>query len=892
MATQEELLQALREADKAGNTEDAQRIAGLIQKQLAAPKEAETQEGAQDGGVMGFINRGIATGLGAPVDITSSLLRAIPGMEELIPEDSFGGSKSIQGGMGLIGTETPEREPVGFVEQMAQGTGEALGFAPSISLATKALSAGKGVTGRIAQNLNREVVERPVRAAIAETAAGAGMGAGREVAEQKDLGPGATMMAEMMGGIAPGMALYTPTSLAARTLTRGTKKIGEKAFFPFTKAGGEARAARRVQELATDPDEAAKAVAAYREDPISAAASTEQQGLLELEDAVLRGDPARRQRMSERTSESVQRLRESIEGEANISNTKKFIENRKNRALAALDARVQSASDDAARALDELGDVSAEDASNLVAERLRAALDDARVEESRLWERIPQDAKVPTRLVSSKYKEWNKKLSQAQRDEMPSVAKRVIGREGATEEAGVVLFDASDRPIEIPKQIDKTTTIREMDGLYKALGEEATAARANKQFTKAKIAEELREQIIEDIGNAQGGAPIQEVIGTARAFSRELNQKFRSGPVGKILGFGREGGPQIDPSLSLEKTIGMGGQTGELGRRAIARAVQDDPTALEGVQNYIKSRFIKDAVVDGRVDPNRARSFMRKNAEMVNAFPGLKAQLTAARSSEDVTRRVTKRADFFRKALDKPAVSTTARILNGPVDEEVSRIFKSDSPQKTMRSIVQSVKKDQTGEAMKGLKSGLGQHLIREIEMPMSTDELGRSFLNGRKLKKMLNDPEVVGAIRQVYSDAEFARLKHMSDILAKFQRQRMNNREKIKVVQDAPAWLLDKVAGVAGAMFGRKIGQVAGSSTIQTPGIVSGAAKDMLRRLTSDKAEQILADAIEDKDLFEALLRYKAPKGRRDNKYDRTLRAWMAGPGARLFQEDEEGAE
>lgn len=609
-------------------SKEQQRAIARARARARAAQDRQPKPRDPGDNLMARFNLGIATTLGAPVDITADVLRAIPGMKNLVPEDSFGGTKSIRRGMKMVGAPTPDTPPSGFLEQMAQGSGEAAGFLLPASFAAKSLSKGKGVVGGVAGAMNREIVERPVKAIAYEAAAGAGVGAGREVAEQQDLGPTGRALAEITGGLSPG------ASVAA--LRRAPlMKLGGKAFIPFTETGAKARAARRIQELSPDPKEASRAIRAYREDPISPAASTEQQGLLELEDAVLRGDPARRQRMSERTSEEVQRLRKSIEGESNIGAPKRFIENRKQRALAALDARVESATDEAAIALYDLGDVSAEDASNLVRDRLKAALDDARIEESRLWGRIPQNAKAPITRTKSTYKELKGKLSKAERDDMPRSAKIVLGGEGPSAETVSAIVDVYGQPIAMPSAIKgRKTTINELDGLYKKLGEEATQARANKEFNKARIAEAIREAILEDIASAEGGNAIQETIATARAFSKELNEKFRRGPTGKILGFGREGGPQLDPSLALEKTIGMGGQTAELGRRAISRAVQDDPTALEGMQYYLKDRFLRQVVDDGRVNPTKARTFIRNNAQLLDAFPGLRYSLKLQRAQK------------------------------------------------------------------------------------------------------------------------------------------------------------------------------------------------------------------------------------------------------------------
>lgn len=875
MATQKDLMNALRAADKAGNEEDARKIAAIIQRQSSvAEQPANTEEADSDGGsgIMAEVNRGLSS-LGGAVDITASLLRKIPGADRIVPEDSFGGTESIKRGMRMIGAPVAEGPAEGFGAQMARGTGEALGFAAPASGLAKAYQGSKGVVGMLARPFNETMVKAPVATGAIEAASGAGMGAGREVARVNEFGPGGTMTAEMIGGMSPvGLSMGT-TGL----ILKGGKKaagLGKEGLVPFTQKGAEPRAARRLQEVATDVDDAIRSVDIYEGAPLSPSTKTGQQGILELEDAVLRGDPSRRQQMSQKTSDSIQELRQAIEGESNLAPVKKVIEQRKKRALASLEARTEQASDDAAIAISELGDVSAEDATLLVRDRLTRALDEARTEEARLWERIPKKARAPVSNTIKTYKQLRSKLAKAQSGDMPASAQSVIGPRAKRQQGGARI---------------KRTTINELDGLYKKLGEEATQARAAKEFNKARIAEDLREAILDDISNADGGPAIQESIQTARAFSRELNEKFRKGPTGKILGYGREGGPAIDPSLGLEKTIGVAGQTGELGRRAISRATQDDPLALEGMQNYIKSRFLKKTMKDGEIGSTEARNFIRDNRELLDAFPGLRSQLEAARKTADVSRRVTKREDFFRKALDKPAVSATAKILNAPVDTEIAKIFSPTSDtDELIGAVMRSVRKDKSGEALEGMKSGVGQFLIKSAEMPSMADESGRAFLNGIKLQRLIKTNE--SALKKVYSGPEVARLKYMAELLEKFQKQRMTNREKIPVIMDAPGWMLDKVAGVAGAMLGRRIGSAAGSSTIQTPGIVSNAMKQLLNKVTQDKAQQMLSDAITDEKLFKQLLEFKpAAKGPKAVKQDKQLRAWMAGPGARLFQDDED---
>jgi len=872
----ERIITALKAADAAGDTEGAKKLASALQS-MDFPEKTEDSPSRryEEADKMGFVNKGIASTLGAPVDITNAVLSVV-GLGSEVP---FGGSQSIRRGMEKIGAPTPDRPPQTFAESVAMGTGEAAGAVLPVGVAAKRFKDAKGIGGALAGGINQETVKAPVRAMAAELTAGAGAGAGRSIAEQNDFGPTAQFAAEMVGGLTPSAALTTTAILPSRIAVKATKKLGGKAFVPFTTDGAMARAARRVQELSPDVPAAINRVDNLSNSGLSPAGRTGQEGLQDLEDAVLRNDPARAQRMSQRTEESLNKLEQSILGEDTGARNapRKIIESRQKRAVAALDSRVERAADEAAMRLEELGDISPEDATIAVRERLESALADAKVEENRLWSRIPEKAKAPVRNTISKYQDELRKLSSAQRDDMPASARSVIGPRAKRKSGGATV---------------KKTTIKELDGLYKKLGEEATQARAAKEFNKARIAENLRESILDDIANAEGGDAIQETIQTARAFSRDLNEKFRSGPVGKIMGYGREGGPKIDPSLAMETTIGASGQRGEIARRAVARATQDDPTALEGMQNYVKGRFMRNVVNNGRVDSSKAQTFIRNNTELLDAFPGLRKQLTVAKTAEDVRRRVTKRGDFFRTAIQQPAQGTAARVLNTSVGDEMSRIFTSnDNPIATVRAVKRTLAKDKSGEAMKGFKQGASAWLFN------NTRSQATNRMNGTKLINILEDEVKGKALREIYSPQEFNRMVRVAKVIELFQKQQASGRKPVSIIEDRPAWLLEKLASFGGAVVGGKVTRGSGYGSIQIPGLFSATSRQMLRKLTADKAEQILSDSIEDEKLFKALLEYRPQSKNKqiidaNKRYEKTLKAWMAGPGSRLFDEEEEQEE
>jgi len=887
----ERLILALRAADAAGNTKDATVLANALKSMdfpKGKPKRSPsgrliTDQPSEE--KMGFLNKSLAEVLGAPVDITNALLSTI-GLDS---ERPFGGSESIRAGMKKIGAPTPDREPETLGEKVFSGMGEAAGFMLPVAAVARRYQAAKGIGGQLASGFNREMVEKPIRTAALELTSGAGVGVGREFAEQKDLGPSGRALAELAGGMSPSALALSPTLSLARAGKKAVQGIGAKAFIPFTTAGAEARAARRLQGL-VDEGLAAQQIDEFPE--LSPAAATGQEGALDLEDAVLRGDPARSRRISQRSAEEIDRLQASIlsEGESLKGAPKKLMDLRKTRAKAALEARVERAADEAAEALNQLGSVSPEDASVIVRERLQSALNDAKIEEARLWNRVPRDAKAPVSETRKTFFTERKSLSKAQSDDMPVVARRVLGgEEGETKKEFLLVLDARGNQIPVAQKVDNNTTIKELDGLYKKLGEEATQARANKEFNKARIAENLREAILRDIDNAQGSPEVLETIQTARAYSNTLNDKFRSGPVGKILGYGREGGMQIDPSLSMEKTIGVSGQTGELARRAVAKATMDDPTALEGMQNYIKGRFLRNVVEDGRVDSSRAKTFIRNNKELLDAFPELKRQLTAAKTTEDVLRRVTKQGDGFRRAIDKPEVGSASKILNSTVGDEMDRVFSRTNvdPVASIKAVKRTLAKDKTGDAAKGFKAGASEWLFQQAK---GQGEVA----NGAKLLSLLKSESKSKVFREIYTPDEYNRLVRIAELMRRFQVQQTGRRAPIAVLQDKPAWLLDVMSGVLGAKVGSRIARFGGSGNIQTPGIFSRTFRNMTKKLTADKAAQMLSDAIEDPKLFKALLEYRPlQKGRgaiqRNKRYEKTFDAWMAGPGARLFEDDEE---
>jgi hypothetical protein len=211
--TNEQLAEALRRADALAQQGDEQARLDAIalsqeyQKRVSQPTEVTTEEPLlEDGpsGFMPFLNKSIATAFGAPVDITNAALNLVG----LGTDRPIGGSKSIRQAMGVAGIETPERAAETFAERAGQVGGELASFMIPGAAATKALSqipvtAGSRLqtVGRLATQMQKEMIERPGRALTAETLAVPGIAAARTVAEEKEFTPTQQMLAEIAGGV-------------------------------------------------------------------------------------------------------------------------------------------------------------------------------------------------------------------------------------------------------------------------------------------------------------------------------------------------------------------------------------------------------------------------------------------------------------------------------------------------------------------------------------------------------------------------------------------------------------------------------------------------------------------------------------------------------------------
>lgn len=831
------------------------------QQQAIAAARARLRLQEQDNGIGGFLpfaNQRLAGVIGAPVDITNSLLKAV-GMP--VSDTPFGGSKSIQSGMNKIGIPTPNRDPRTVRENIGAAAGEAAGSLIPLAAFARKANAGKGVVGNMARAFNREMVNAPVRSAGIEAAAAAGVGTARHAAEQGNMSPGGQMLAETAGGVL-GAATGTGAMALARNspslvTLRGIKRM----VFPFTEAGGFERASTRIQELIQDPNRAIASIEDLKGTNLRPSAASGEPGLMALEQAVLRDRPELADDFSAQTSEAVKGLVDSIKKSGSTKTTQQFIRAKRDRLFSALDARIDKASQEAVQAAGRArADVPPEQFSILVRERIESALADAKAQEAMLWQAVPQDAIIPVKNLKSKYLQLLETLPQAQKSDMPSDAVAIEG-------------------------MGNSNVLMELDGLYKRLGEVGRAARSADQFNKARITDELRDAILEDMANAPDSS-IKESIETARRFSRQVADRFRKGPVGKILGYDIKGGASVADELTLPKTAGRPGVYGKLGVDAVAKATDYDVEALAGVQDYLKAQFTKAAIEEGAVNPQKAQTWLKNNREALDAFPHLKSQFETARTTEDVARRVKTRAESLRRKFQRPEVSATARFLNADVGKEIESVLSAPDPGTTMKRLMAGASRNQ--EAADGMKAGLSEWLINQSVQGATVDAFGAPVINGAKMKLMLKSDRVRPALEAVFSADELKDMERAAEALSLVGRQKQARAGNLQISNDAPGSIISIIARVAGAKLGAMLSGNPGAS-IQAAQIGSSRMQKLLNSLTADKATQVIVDAMRDPELMKALVNHSARDRRAKFRHERVIRGWMGSVGSRLLEEEED---
>lgn len=762
--------------------------------------------------------------------------------------------------------------------------------------------------------------------------AGAAMGGAKEVLPDSPLAEGA---AAMVGGFAPataGLVMGRLPSVLAMKAARMT-------FLSFTASGARIRASRRLAGLVDDPEAAAKRLAEPTTANLTPAQRVGGGRMLALERAVIDSDAKLEAEFAARTRENVETLRgamKDIGGDATIADAQAAgrarrselfnnIESRLNRRLSDTEKERLTAIDDAAQRRDHLAglaetrttqaleiaqqrvaklrpEIRESQAARIVREEIEKAAGVSRAQRKALWDEVPVDVQVPPSKSEMIYRAFTGQLTPDEAAANPELAKLILPRaqrDAIPEKARRFLDPESN------SRFKNTERVHEVWGLRSDLLEESRRLRAAGNHNAARVSDTIADGLLDDLGARSG-----EITGDAGArlrtaldYSRIHAERFQQGPVGRILGYEKTGEAAVDPMLTLETALGRGGLRGAVGAGAVRTAAPGAETE-EGIKQYLLTRFREAAVRGEKVNPQAARAWVEKNADLLEAYPKLAddmrssataqelAERTASEGAEEVkgiarlaektvrtaetqARRETANAEKIAAARKSRVRKATEKFIGADVDDALNPLFGTGGPAAAAR-IRSMVSKDGTGRALQGLKAGVVDNLIRRSEKD--------GVPSGVNLQSLLTQGRTRRALGRILSQDELLRLDRIAREFAKIEASQGPLPGIGGVISDKPAMLLDFVVGTIAARRGAALGKGVSGASLKTASFATERARALLRGITRDRARELLNEAVRNQYLMQTLL-MEATTAKQIKVVGNRLNAWLLGESGRQFQ-------
>jgi len=777
-------------------------------------------------------------------------------------------------------SEIPAEETVGT----AFGTGftETIPFAIGLGVLTQAIPPLRPLSGagRIRTALQNSLStygqifrQRPGTVVTGEAFAGGFGGASGYGLEKAfpDL-PGARFIGEMAGGfgaeLVPNAIKMMPTiSIVRGAVDKLSPSTAQRRASELLSIGDRQGALAAIQEAQDFSPGAQFTSGTLSGDPIYS----------RMEQTIIKA--SNNGEVTENLSNMIQQTSDAIYndisfGGLNPQELQSMFENQVRHYSALLDARMQIAATRAQRDISKIQPDGVREAIEpVVRGHITDAVREAREFESALYSAVDQSEIVNINLSKIAFQQLSESLPIAKKGNMPNAAKYLDPNSSSY---------LGKKTVDGKTQVTNQNTLFELRGVQSALRAEARNARAgdNPNFDLARIADELADSITEDIANIYAEQGQENPLATAIAFSRELNERFGTGDVARILGRSRSGGDRIDPSMTLSSTLGAGPRINRVAYDDILQSVSGNPDVQLAMEDFIKFHFFRNQ----DFNPGAAQEFLVTNSDLMNRMPTLRREIQDAIRSNDSSRLSERRALSGTEFLN-PKVNKAIIYINSSPTQAFNQVLSSTNPAREMRSFIRMAERDNTGDAIQGLKSSFADYIFnRSISQQTLPNGNKVPILDGMKFYDLLNEPKVTQTMMTLFSREERARFERAART-ARMLSSQMQKRETIELVQEQDMNYLQKaLLRVSGASIGRRLG----TGTLQAPEMVANIFERLGRGGVLDAETKILEDAIFNQDLFKALLE-KPSNGTLSPESQRAFRAWAAQTLATYGDEEQE---
>ena len=890
-----DVMDALRKADEMGATEDAQRLAAIADKLRSAPQE---ESPAQNLGVLPWTNLAIAETVGAPVQTVQKGLEAIPGYKKIfgLPV-AFGGTESIKRGMRGIGIRLPEegREPETLAEHVGTTVGQVAGMLIPGGAGTRLLTKAPGLAGQIARNIYGTMVKHPYLTMASELGGGVGAGTGRYAGEELfPESPTRRAAAEMVGGVAGGMAptivTYAPTMIALRE----GKSILKRISLPFTEAGAKYRAGEFIKKQVARPEEVITEITQQSIGDLPPAVQSGEKRLVALYKSFIGQEPLQDAETIEKLSKSIITLEGEMRAMGYGSPTllAEVTEKRVAALELSMNNRILAATDKAQKRLGALPIAERKvNESRIVRAEIERGMGEENSKVKALWADVPKDVEVGIENTRQTYKNIIDNLPAAQKGDVPGILKSspIVQKKKISQPPESAGFIRPEQAVPEAEILQKST-VGEMQGLRSKMLEVAQDAASKHHWNKARIANNIADAILQDLDGVPGESSLKAAI----AATKEFKTRFQSGVVGKILGRADYYAPAVSPDLTLDISIGRMAQKGSIDINKIAIT----PDAIKATERYLTRSYTDYALegATGKINPIKSEQWIKTNEAILDQFPDLRSQLADAAEAQKVANNTRLLMEARKKTLQDPKISVSAKFLNAAdMGQEIDVVFKDKNPGRITYQLLQQARKDQTGAAIQGVRGGIIDYMLEKSSIG-PYNELGEQTLSGRTLLHFINSYDE-SVLRQAFKPEQISRMRRIGAEFAKIEAFEKTPGGKAEIeLKDAASNALKLSSRIAGARIGGIWGRESAGGSLQMAQIFSGKAKDFMTWLTKDRTAQMIHDAIlsDDPKLLEALLlpidKPGVPATDRNLRIlNERMNLWLAGSGSRILDDIEE---
>lgn len=584
---------------------------------------------------------------------------------------------------------------------------------------------------------------------------------------------------------------------------------------------------------------------------ISPARASGQENLIAMENYMRTRDSELDDYLSDKAIQANAKLTEElrrIPGRSSGDRLRNALENRRDSLVASVDRLAIDASADLSRTMKNIESTADSLTINQAARTsIDKYYDQALSQQREIWGAVDKSASASldnTRQVLAE--ELSSRSKAADPSDIPSYVVRLTTPTNAEDIDSIIELTPRQKEQVARLQDQNSVDVRYAQDLRSRILQDIRAEKAKDapNRNKLRVLGRTQEALLEDLRTSEGQS---EQVDSAIAYSRQLNERFHKGQVGKILGFRGTGEAQTAVENTIETVLR--GNTVQEVRRSIQAAPEIKPLVADHLRNRFSAAVIKE---NGTLNNRSYSSFMNRYENVLTEFPVLRTEFEDIKSANKANAAYTERAKKLRANLTNPDKSVAAAYIDNP-DAAMDGVLNSKKPRAQAVKLRNFATSDEN--YLEGLRSTFIERIINKSTQEMDD---GSFFTNGRKLQNQIDNYKDVAKIFGI-TDKDIKDFKRISEALY------LNN---LKVNQeispiDKPNTFIDVYARLRGNVLGGKVfeamggsGPGAGMGSLPVRSLFAELSRKFAERMQAIPVEKLVNRMLQDEELFEEMMK------------------------------------